>query len=119
VDAELVGLSESNKEHKKKIAALEKDKCVLQARLAQTDLLLTSIGGQLTEAEAKTLILKKLYDLAKKELSLYMNAEKRRLIHAVETLWNKYAVSRLSLENKRTETLKELDGFLQGLRYVG
>ena len=50
------------KEEKKKITALQKDKAALQARMAKTDALLASIGGQLTEAEAKTLILKKLYD---------------------------------------------------------
>ena len=118
VDAQLAALSDAKKEEKKKIAALQKDKAVLQARIAKTDALLVSIGGQLTEAEAKTLILKKLYDLANEELNRYLNAEKRRLIQVVENLWDKYAVSSRALESERTETLRLLDGFLTALGYL-
>jgi type I restriction enzyme M protein len=71
VEAQVAGLDEGNKEEKKKIAALQKDKGVLQARMAKTDALVASIGGQLTESEAKTLILKKLHDLANQELNRY------------------------------------------------
>jgi type I restriction enzyme M protein len=119
VDAQLVGLDEGNKEGKKKITALQKDKAALQKRMAKTDALVASIGGRLTESEAKTLILKKLYDLANQELHRYLNAEKRGLIQVVENLWDKYAVSSRVLEFQRTETLKALDGFLSGLGYVG
>lgn len=42
-------------------------------------------AGSLPRAEAKMLILKKLYDLANEELTRYLNAEKRRLIQAVES----------------------------------
>jgi type I restriction enzyme M protein len=87
--------------------------------MARTDALLVSIGGQLTEAEAKTLILKKLYDLANLELSRYLDAEKRQLVLVLESLWDKYAVSSHALESRRTENLKELDGFLCGLGYTG
>jgi type I restriction enzyme M protein len=118
VAAQLAALDESNKENKKKITALEKDKAALDARMAKTDALVASIGGQLTEAEAKALILKKLYDLANQELNRYLNAEKRRLIQVVENLWDKYSVSSRALESGRTETLKELGGFLKGLGYV-
>ena len=118
VDAQLANLNEGNKEEKKKITALQKDKAALDARIAKTDTLVASIGGQLTEAEAKTLILKKLYDLANRELNRYLNAEKRRLIQAVENLWDKYAVSSRTLESKRTETLRVLDGFVSGLGYL-
>lgn len=85
--------------------------------MAKTDALVASIGGQLTEAEAKTLILKKLYDLANQELNRYLNAEKRRLIQVVENLWDKYAVSSRALESDRAGTLKTLNGFLKGLGY--
>jgi type I restriction enzyme M protein len=118
VDAELATLDEGNKEEKKKITALQKDKTALQARMAKTDALVGSIGGQLTEEQAQTLILKKLYDLANGELSRYLNAEKRGLIQAVENLWDKYAISCRTLESSRTETLKELDRFLVGLDYI-
>jgi type I restriction enzyme M protein len=37
----------------------------------------------------------------------------------VEKLWDKYAVSSRELESERTKTMKELDGFLKGLGYLG
>ena len=118
VDTRLAALDKSKKEDKKKITALQKDKTTLEARMAKTDAVVASIGGQLTEAEAKTLILKKLYDLANQELNRYLNAEKRWLIHVVENLWDKYAVSSRTLESGRAESLKTLDGFFSGLGYL-
>ena len=118
VDAQIASLDEADKEEKKKITALQKDKAALKARMAKTDALVASIGGQLTEAEAKTLILKKLYELANQELHRYLNAEKRRLLQLVENLWEKYAVSSRALECERTDTLRVLDRFLNELRYV-
>jgi type I restriction enzyme M protein len=118
VDARLATLDEDNKEEKKKISALQKDKVALQTRIVKTDTLVASIGGQLAESEGKALILKKLYDLANQELNRYLNAEKRALIRTVETLWDKYAVSSRELESDRTGTLKMLDGFLSGLGYL-
>jgi type I restriction enzyme M protein len=93
VEAQLASLGSANKDGKKKIAALTKDKAALIARLAKIDALLAAIGGQLTDVEARRLILKKLYDLAANELNRYLNAEKRGLIAGVEKLWDKYAVS--------------------------
>jgi type I restriction enzyme M protein len=119
VDARLATLDEDNKEEKKKIGALQKDRAALQARIVKTDALVDSIGGQFTEAEAKTLILKKLYDLANLELNRYLNAEKRRLIQMVENLWDKYAVSSRTVEAGRSETARVLDAFLNGLGYLG
>jgi type I restriction enzyme M protein len=119
VDTQLSNLDSDNKDDKKKITALKRDKAVLQERLAKTDSLLASIGGQLTEEEARRLILKKLYDLANTELIRYLNAEKRGLIQIVENLWDKYAVSSRKLERERAGTLKVLDGFLKGLGYLG
>ena len=117
-DSLLAVLDENNKEDKKKISALRKDKRTLQTRMDKTDAVLASIGGRLTEADAKTLILKKLYDLVNQELNRYLNAEKRKLVQAFEKLWDKYAVSSNTLESERSETLKALDGFLQGLGYL-
>jgi type I restriction enzyme M protein len=119
VEARLSTLDEDNKEDRKKISALQKDKAALEARMVKTDTLTASIRGQLTESEAKTLILKKLYHLANQELNRYLNAENRQLIQMVENLWDKYAVSSRALESGRTVTLKALDGFLGGLGYYG
>ena len=119
VDTQLANLESTNKDDKKKIAALNKDKATLEERLAKTDGIIAVIGGQLTEEEARRLILKKLYDLANNEQNRYLNAEKRGLIQVVENLWDKYALSSRELESERRETLKALDGFLQGLGYIG
>ena len=118
VNALLPTLSEAKKDEKKQIAALQKDQAALRARLQRADQLLASIGGQLTDEQAKTLILKKLHDLATTELQRYLNAEKRQLIAALENLWGKYAVSSRALEAERGETLKALDGFMAGLGYL-
>jgi type I restriction enzyme M protein len=118
VDAQLVNLDSASKDDKKKITSLNKDKTALEKRLAKTDAILAAIGGQLTEDDARRLILKKLYDLAANELNRYLNAEKRGLIAVVENLWDKYAVSSRELETERAETLKTLDEFLKSLGYL-
>ncbi len=118
VDSQLTSLDPGKKTDERKIGALKKDKAALKARLAKTDAILSAIGGQLTEAEARELILKKLYDLVTHELNRYLNAEKRQLIAVVENLWDKYAVSSRELESQRRETLKTLDGFLERLGYL-
>lgn len=118
MESRLAALDDSDKKQNKTISGLKKDKAALLARIAQTDSLLISIGGQLTGDDAKTLILKKLYDLANQELNRYLNAEKRRLVQVIENLWDKYAVSSRTLACERTQTLKVLDGFLVGLGYL-
>lgn len=119
VNAQLADLDGKKKEDKKKITPLNRDKTVLEERLAKTDGILAAIGGRLTDEQARRLILKKLYDLARNELNRYLNAEKRGLIQIVENLWDKYAVSSRELEAERTETLAVLDDFLKGLGYLG
>jgi type I restriction enzyme M protein len=118
VGAKIAELDPEKKEDKKQLATLQKDAAALAARLAKTDALFAQVGGKLTDAEAKTLILKKLHDLATHELNRYLNAAKRHLIQSVETLWDKYAVSSRALETERTATLAALDGFLTGLGYL-
>lgn len=118
VNAQLAKLDPKNKEEKRKIDTLNKDKATLQARIAKTDGTLAVIRGQLTEEEAQQLILKKLYDFVNNELNRYLNAEKRGVVKVVEKLWDKYAVSSRELEIEQNKTLKTLDGFLRGLGYL-
>lgn len=118
-DAAMAGLNPAVKEEKKKLTALQKDKTALEKRLARIGDLLKAIGGQLSEADAKRLILKKLHDLANQELLRYLNAEKRALLAIVENLWDKYAVPSQTLEEERENTLAVLKGFLSGLGYMG
>lgn len=118
VETLLNRLNPKDKADKKRITALKRDKATLEVRIAETDALMTEIGGQLTNEEAKRLILKKLYDIVSAELERYLNAEKRLLIQGVENLWNKYAVSNRELEADRQDTLEKLNYHLIGLGYV-
>jgi type I restriction enzyme M protein len=118
VETQLARLDPKNKDEKKKIAALTKDQAALSARLAKVDALLMAMGGPLSDAAARELILKKLYDLVTAELNRYLNTEKRGVIAVVENLWDKYAVSSRELEKQRAETLDKLNGFLKGLGYL-
>jgi len=119
VETQLKVLNPNHKDDKKQITALHKDKAALELRLSRIDGVLAAIGGRMTDAEAKTLILKKLYDWVKEQLTRYLNAEKRTLIARVENLWDKYAVSSRELETDREKTLKTLDTFLSKLGYLG
>jgi type I restriction enzyme M protein len=118
LEARLAKLVVFDKEGKKELAALERDQAALRLRLSKIDDLFASIGGQLTDAQAKTLVLQKLHELAAQDLVRYLNASKRALVAAMENLWDKYAVSRQTLESNRAKTLEALDGFLKGLGYV-
>ncbi|SDY12080.1 type I restriction-modification system subunit M [Nitrosomonas sp. Nm33] len=118
-EAAMQGLNPAVKKDKKKCTALEKNKATLMLRLARIDDLLKAIGGQSSEQDAKRLILRKLHDIANKELLRYLNAEKRALYAIVENLWDKYAVSSQTLEAERQESLNILNGFLAKLKYLG
>ncbi len=118
VAEQLTNLDPPHKADKRKITTLQKDQLVLQDRLSRLDDLLTEIGNQLTTAEARHLILQKLYNLMKHELNRYLNAARRDLIAATERLWDKYALSSRHLETERTQTLTELNTFLDGLGYL-
>ena len=80
VESQLAKLDLGDKTDKKKFDALIKDKVELEKCIAKTDVMLDTIKGQLTDDEAKLLILKKLYDIANTELERYLNAEMRRLV---------------------------------------
>lgn len=118
VMADMAGLKSNDKDDKRKIAGLTKDKEALEKRLTGIDGLLVAIGGPLTIEEAKGLILQKLYDWVRGQLTRYLNGAKRALIALVEKLWDKYAVSSQELEAEREETLAELNEFLSKLGYL-
>ena len=119
IEDQLANLDPHNKIDKNKITALNKDKAVLEERIANTGAVLEAINGQLTDAEAKHLILKKLYDIASAELERYLNAEMRQLVSGVENLWSKYATSSQKMESDRETTLGQLKRFLSRLGYTG
>lgn len=118
LEIRLALLDPSNKTDKTKINALNRDKAVLEERISNADAVLEAIGGQLTDDEAKRLILQKLYDIVSTELERYLNAEIRHLISGVENLWNKYSSSSQKMEEARDKTLDRLNQFLTGLGYL-
>jgi type I restriction enzyme M protein len=118
VTTEMAALNPDDKNDKRKLGALGKDKAALEARLLRVDDLLKQIGGQLTTEEAKVLILQKLYDWAQEQLTRYLNGAKRSLMAVIENLWDKYAVSSRELEAERSQTLTELNDFLVKLGYL-
>ena len=116
-EARLAELDPKKKADKKTITALAKDKEALSARVAQVEAMLKAIGGQISEVDARRLILKKIYDIARAELDRYLNAEKRVMVRGVENLWEKYAIAADELESDRAATLTTMGGFLTGLGY--
>ncbi len=118
LESQMAALNPDDKNYKRSLTAWTKDKSVLEARLLRVDDLLEKIGGQLTTEEAKVLILQKLYDWVREQLTRYLNGAKRSLIAVIENLWDKYAVSSQELEAEREETLAELNEFLSKLGYL-
>ncbi|MBF0407758.1 MAG: type I restriction-modification system subunit M [Candidatus Riflebacteria bacterium] len=118
IEAQLSKLDSAQKDDKKKITVLTKDKTTLEVRIAKADTLLKNIGGKLTDEDAKRLILKKLYAIVSSELNRYLNAEKRLFIQSLENLWNKYAISSQDIESARESTLNQLNEYLKGLGYL-
>ena len=119
VEANMAKLNLAVRAEKNKHTKLKKDKSSLEQRLTRIEDQLKAIGGQISEQDAKRLILKKLHDFANKELLRYLNAEKRALLAIVENLWDKYAVSSQALEEEREKTLSALKSFLSSLGYIG
>ena len=117
-DARFAELDPKKKADKKTVTALDKDKEALNARLVQVDAVLKVIGGQISEADARRLILKKIYDIARAELDRYLNTEKRVVVRAIESLWEKYAVSLTRLEAARSDSTASLSTFLGSLGYA-
>ena len=106
------------KEITKPYNAALKNQTIIQSKLDSLDNILEEIGGMISTEEAQKLILKKHFDIINNQLQRYLNTEKRALISAYENLWNKYAVSAQSIEEKRTETMTELNQFLTALKYL-
>ena len=117
VDSRLAELDPNEKSDKRAITALENDKKALNGRLDRTDAVLKLIGGQISEADARRLILKKIHDCARAQLDRYLNAEKQVLARAVENLWEKYSISAQVLDSDLTQTLSVLDSYLVRLGY--
>jgi type I restriction enzyme M protein len=104
--------------YNKTLKNLKEDNAKIEERLKGLYDYLQSIGGVITAEECKTLILQKHNNLIQQELMKYLNAEKRKLIAGIEKLWDKYAIPSRTLEEKRQQTLIELNKNLNELKYL-
>ncbi len=102
----------------KKITPLKKDIVVIEYKISNAKKFLEDMGGVITKAEAKELILEKLQNLIFDELNRYLNSEKRVLISNYEELFDRYKVSLRDLQNIQKNSLDELDEYLKELGYL-
>jgi type I restriction enzyme M protein len=73
--------------------------------------------GNMSEAEAKEMIMKKLEDSSSEILNGYLTAQKQRIVDYFENLWDKYGVDVRTLEKERDAYAKELNKYLEELGY--
>lgn len=90
----------------------------LNEKKSMVEELVVAIGEPITDEEARELILQKHHDLMQEQLERYLNREKRECLSMIEKLWDKYAVSRNSIEEDRNLTLSQLNHFLEQLNYL-
>ncbi len=116
---ELEGLgSEQDKQLKAKAKRLRDDISTLQRRIEAIVRLADSIGGMITDTEAKALILQKHHDLVAEQLNRYLSAEKRALSFVFEHLWDKYSSSEEHLKTDLQRSEVRLLSFLEQLQYL-
>ena len=108
---------EQDKEKKAKAKRLRGDIATLARRIGAIERLSNSIGGVITEAEAKDLILCKHHDLVADQLKRYLDAEMRQMQSVFVSFWDKYQASARQLEADQTGGAATLADMLRSLRY--
>lgn len=106
-----------DKENKAKGKRLSSDISFLAERIDAIERLAASIGGVITETEAKDLILRKHHDLVADQLNRYLNAEKQSVLNLFQNLWDKYFISFQRLQDDAKGTSAKLNAFLTALKY--
>ncbi len=115
---ELGAEAEDDKNRKTKAKRLRSDISTLQRRIDAIVRLAESIGGMITDGQAKALILQKHHDLVAEQLNRYMSAEGRSLSFVFEHLWDKYSRSEEQLMTVWRDSELKLSSFLEQLQYV-
>ena len=72
----------------------------------------------LTPEAAANLLLTILHNDMSAIVERYMAAQRKQIVAAFESWWDKYRVTLTEIEGKRDEAAKALQGFLKGLQYV-
>ncbi|MBV6860405.1 type I restriction-modification system subunit M [Xanthomonas euvesicatoria] len=100
---------------KKNLAALKKQLNVQKDSF--TDELDRKVAA-LDDAAAAALLLTILHDDMHAIVERYVAAQRKQVVAAFETWWDKYLVTLADIEGKRDEATQVLHGFLKGLGYV-
>lgn len=70
-----------------------------------------------TEAEAKRLVLEKLFDLAHDEMYRYLNSKKETIVKVFGNWWDKYHLNLHEIEAERNSAACRAQNFFKELRY--
>ena len=101
--------------------ALEEETKELKATLKgienRREELVTTARAKISEDEARTVIVDRLRTLLQEIYGSYLRSEQRACVHAVENLWDKYAVTARQIEAERDEASRQLEAFLVELGY--
>jgi hypothetical protein len=113
-----LGKAEDDKKQKAKAKRLRSDISTLQRRIDAIVRLAESIGGMITDGEAKALILQKHHDLVAEQLNRYLSAERQALALVFEHLWDKYSRSEQQLITSWRDSELKLSSFLTQLQFL-
>jgi len=101
--------------------ALEDEARLLKAELRATekkqDELVAAARQKIDREEARRVILERLRLLLVETFGLYLRADQRACLSALEGLHDKYAVTLKEIEERRDEAAAKLAGFLEELGY--
>jgi type I restriction enzyme M protein len=102
--------------------ALEDETRVLKAELRAAEKkreeLVAAARSKITRDGARNQILSRFRGTLFATYSAYLDANRRAVAGSIENLHDKYAVTILNMEEKRSTAMKELDLYLKGLGYV-
>ena len=111
---EIKGLLSRIEEKEREIRAIKR---TLKEKSAEIEKGLEAKRQQLTEDEAKELIIGRFYRVIESYLEKELNNEKKALIKIFENLWDKYKTSLEELKEERDQEVRKLEEFLAGLGY--
>ena len=104
-----------------KHTALESELKTLKAGIKQVekqkDELVAQARAKISEEESKQLILERFQRLLTEQFDGYLRQYQRGFIAAVESLWDKYAVTTKEILAERDEAAAQLDSFVKELGY--
>ena len=102
--------------------ALEDEAKALRAELRTAEKkreeLISAARNKITSEGARRQILRRFRETLLTTYRAYLDAERRAVTAAIEKLYDKYAVTVLDIEDKRSKAAKELDSYLRALGYV-